>query len=74
MDFCESVDSIDQPDPHRKHECPPVKGFALLMISAWVTPLYIEKLVSFLLTAKAIMADMTGLMGDRESIISSSMR
>ncbi len=53
MDFCELVDSIDQPNPHRKHECPPEKVFALLMTSAWVTPLYIEKLVSSLLRAKA---------------------
>lgn len=41
MDFCNSLDSIDQPDRHRAHECPPEKGFALIMMSAWVMPMFI---------------------------------
>lgn len=41
MDFCNSMDSIDQPDPTRKQECPPEEGFGLVMMSAWVMPYFI---------------------------------
>ncbi|MCJ1364601.1 Phosphatidylglycerol/phosphatidylinositol transfer protein [Acarospora aff. strigata] len=41
QDFCKVVDSIDQPDPRRKRECPPEKGFALISMSAWVMPMFI---------------------------------
>jgi hypothetical protein len=35
------MDSIDQPDPGRTQKCPPEKGFALIMMSAWVMPMFI---------------------------------
>ncbi|MCJ1266874.1 Phosphatidylglycerol/phosphatidylinositol transfer protein [Lobaria immixta] len=41
MDFCESLDSIDQPGRHGQPDCPPEKGFALLKMSAWVMPMFI---------------------------------
>ena len=42
LDFCDTaIDSIDQPGGPRKHECPPQKGFALIMMSYWVQPMYI---------------------------------
>ena len=40
-DFCKTVDSIDQPIPGRKHECPPQKGFGLVMMSGWVWLMFI---------------------------------
>lgn len=40
VEFCGSMDSIDQPDPNRKQDCPPEKGFALIMMSAWVMPMF----------------------------------
>ncbi|KAI9674952.1 MAG: hypothetical protein M1817_001358 [Caeruleum heppii] len=40
-DFCHAVDSIEQPDPGRRRECPPEKGFALVKMSGWVMPMYI---------------------------------
>lgn len=39
--FCHIMDSIDQPIPHHEHDCPPQKGFALIMMSAWVMPMFI---------------------------------
>ncbi|KAA6414703.1 MAG: hypothetical protein FRX48_01453 [Lasallia pustulata] len=42
MDFCKSLDSIDQPTrQHRTHGCPPEAGPALVMMSAWVMPMFI---------------------------------
>lgn len=41
MDFCESLDSIDQPGRHGQPDCPPEKGFALIKMSAWVMPMFI---------------------------------
>ena len=46
VDFCTSMDSSDQPPPYphshrRPHSCPPEKGFALIMMSAWVMPMFI---------------------------------
>ncbi|KAI9794423.1 MAG: Phosphatidylglycerol/phosphatidylinositol transfer protein [Peltula sp. TS41687] len=41
LDFCESIDSIDQPDRDRERECPPEKGDALITMSAWVMPMFI---------------------------------
>ena len=42
MDFCGAfIDSIDQPGPRRKHDCPPKKGFGLIMMSCWVMPMFI---------------------------------
>ena len=41
QDFCDTMDSIDQPDPDREQECPPEKGLALIMMSAWVMPMFI---------------------------------
>ena len=35
------VDSIEQPDPDREQDCPPEKGWALIMMSAWVYPMFI---------------------------------
>ncbi|KAI9753212.1 MAG: hypothetical protein M4579_005278 [Chaenotheca gracillima] len=40
IDFCGSLDSLDQPDPDRKQECPPEKGFAFMSTSAWVMPMF----------------------------------
>ena len=49
MDWCKGfIDSIDQPDPHRQHDCPPEKGFGLIMMSSWVWPMFIVP-VSFTL-------------------------
>lgn len=42
LDWCKGfIDSIDQPDPHRQHDCPPEKGFGLIMMSSWVWPMFI---------------------------------
>ena len=41
LDFCHTMDSIDQPGGPREHDCPPQKGFALVMMSYWVQPMYI---------------------------------
>lgn len=42
LDFCHAIDSIDQPGrPPGEHDCPPQKGFALVMMSYWVQPMYI---------------------------------
>ncbi len=42
MDWCGGfIDSIDQPDRNRKHDCPPEKGFGLIMMSCWVMPMFI---------------------------------
>ena len=42
MDWCGAfIDSIDQPDRHRKYDCPPEKGFGLIMMSCWVMPMFI---------------------------------
>lgn len=50
VDFCTSMDSIEQlpplyshfPDSHpRTQSCPPEKGYALIMMSAWVMPMFI---------------------------------
>ena len=41
MDFCESLDHIDQPFRHGSEECPPEKGYAMISMSAWVMPMFI---------------------------------
>lgn len=42
MDWCGGfIDSIDQLGRHRKHDCPPDKGFGLIMMSSWVMPMFI---------------------------------
>lgn len=42
MDWCHgAIDSIDQPGGPREHDCPPEKGFGLIMMSAWVWPMFI---------------------------------
>lgn len=46
IDFCSWMDSIEQPPPDpphhpRQQSCPPGKGPATIMTSAWVAPLFI---------------------------------
>ncbi len=42
MDWCGGfIDGIDQPVGHREEECPPVKGWGLVMMSCWVMPMFI---------------------------------
>lgn len=41
MDFCHSLDSIDQPNREGTDECPPKEGFAVITMSAWVMPMFI---------------------------------
>ena len=65
------VDSIDQPDPRRKRECPPEKGFALISMSAWVMPMFIVPVS--LAQAAMITSERGRLTGDRETTISSLM-
>ena len=46
LDFCDTaIDSIDQPGGPRRHDCPPQKGFALIMMSYWVQPMYIVPVI-----------------------------
>jgi hypothetical protein len=33
--FCDVMDSIEQPDPHRQKQCPPEKGFAIMSAHIW---------------------------------------
>ncbi|KAI9708185.1 MAG: Phosphatidylglycerol/phosphatidylinositol transfer protein [Bogoriella megaspora] len=42
VDFCSVIDRIDQPDPGRKRQCPPEKGWALMTMSAWTHPLFFQ--------------------------------
>ena len=60
MDFCKSLDSIDQPiRQHRTHGCPPEAGPALVMMSAWVMPMFIVP-VSLLACSALLRADRGG--------------
>lgn len=34
--FCDSVDTIEQPYPGREKDCPPLKGFAIMSLHAYV--------------------------------------
>lgn len=43
-DFCAVPDSIEQPISNRKMQCPPEKGFALIMMSGWVVRMFIGPL------------------------------
>ena len=72
MDFCQSMDSIDQPDRHGKRDCPPAKGFGLIMMSAWVMPMFIVP-VSLLLRDMGWATDYGHIDRNREIIISNSM-
>ncbi|CZR51726.1 uncharacterized protein PAC_01603 [Phialocephala subalpina] len=35
MPFCGSMDTIEQPNPNRKKECPPEKGFGIISLHAY---------------------------------------
>lgn len=59
MDICKGfIDSIDQPGRHRNHDCPPEKGFGLIMMSFWVMPMFLVP-VSLLIHEMDICGDMT---------------
>lgn len=67
MDFCESLDSIDQPGRHGQPDCPPEKGFALIKMSAWVMPMFIVPVsirFSWIDISGKLFARLTGNQGD----------
>lgn len=66
VDFCQSMDSVEQPGRHSKQQCPPEKGPALIMMSAWVMPMFI---VPVTLLKRTGLGDM---MADRNREITSS--
>lgn len=42
LKFCDGVDSLDQLGrPHGEPECPPKKGWGLMMMTGWVWPMFI---------------------------------
>ncbi len=34
--FCDIMETIEQPDPNRKKQCPPEKGWAMISIRTWI--------------------------------------
>jgi len=72
MPFCDTMDSIDQPDKYRKQECPPEKGFGLIMMSAWVWPMFLVPVSLY--SGCKIAWNVLTIGTDREITISSLMR
>ena len=60
IDFCDTMDNIDQPIPHREQECPSQKGFTLIMMSTWVMTMFIVPVSSAETDRSGDMAGLTG--------------